>query len=204
MTAVKFEFDTQFDGGVNKKEAERKALHLKELDATRAQAIDEGFEQGQQQALAGIEAQTNETVARIEASLGQFYQQFALIEQQLKQDCINLAYAIASRLVPTLLDKQPEQEILTLIHDCIETATDVHSIVILVHEEMLERIEPHMKRLSAQVGDAVEVKLKGDTTMALQDCIIEWPNGGASRDWTAINQSIEKTIEQWLNETTQS
>ncbi len=204
MTAVKFEFDTQFDGGVNKKEAETKALHLKELDETRAQAIEEGFEQGQQQALAGIEAQTNETVARIEASLNQFYQQFSLIEQQLKQDSINLAYAVASRLVPTLLDKQPEQEILTLIHECLESATDVHSIVILVHEEMIERINPHIERLSIQMGDTVEIKLKGDSTMAIQDCIIEWPNGGASRDWNAINQSIEKTINQWLNETTQS
>lgn len=198
MTAIRFNFDTDFDGGASKKEEQRRALQLQELDQTRVQAIEEGVNAGRQEALSSIEAQTAELLQQIGASLQQFYGQFHALESQIKSDSINLAYSIASRLVPTLLDKQPEAEILNLISECIESNQIENSLTIRVNTAMEQHLAPHMGQLETSLGEGANLKLIADDHVGIQDCQIEWSNGGAQRDWQAVNEQIETTINQWL------
>ncbi len=122
MTAPskKFMFDTDFAGGPRK--PVEPMITLAEHNEKRAEAEAAGFRRGYAQAQSDAEVEANRRVAAtlegIAASIAAASVALAAIEQRLECEAVEVAVAVARKLAPTLIAREPFAEIAALASEC--------------------------------------------------------------------------------------
>ena len=93
---VKYRFDQAFDGGAKSRFDEELERLRADAETIKSEAYAHGFEEGRNQALQDIEAATKETLSQIAQGAHALFSQKSQLESGIKQDMVQLAYAIAS------------------------------------------------------------------------------------------------------------
>jgi len=201
VTPVRFNFDRSFDEDVAaREEAERRAW-LAKVEEAREEGRREGGEAGHQQAHAEIEARIAALLEQVTEGIARLNGERAQLESALEAESARLAHAMASRLAPALMQRHPTAEIEALMSECLDGCRHEPRIVMRVAEDLVDsvaaRIEP-LKQAGNFMGDVV---LVGDPTLSGQDCRVEWPDGGAERDYQALDREIVGAVERFIAST---
>src|SRR5579885_3070049 len=174
MTAPskKFMFDTDFAGGPRKPVVPM--ITLAEHNEKRAEAEAAGFRRGYAQAQSDAEVEANRRVAAtlegIAASIAAASVALAAIEQRLECEAVEVAVAVARKLAPTLIAREPFAEIAALASECF------HQLI----------ASPHIVVLA-------------EPDIAPGDCRIEWADGGINRDAAATDQAIGEAVNGYIS-----
>jgi flagellar assembly protein FliH len=195
---VKYQFDQAFDGGAKSRFDEELSRLRHDAETMKNDAYTQGVEDGKQQALQGIEAATQETLSQVAQAAHALFSQRAQLEGGLKQDMVQLAYAIASKLAPALMQQHPLKEVETLIEDCLATASQEPRLVVRVSEQLLDPVNDRIEDLKAATGFPGDVVLIGESTLGAQDCRVEWPDGGSDRKYEMIHREIETAVQRFV------
>ncbi len=196
---VKFTFDQAFDGGAkNRYDLEIERIR-EESEAAKVSVHTQGVEQGRQQALTEIEATTQEVLAVINQSAQALFTQHAQLEDGLRKQAVQLAFSIAAKLSPALIEQQPSTEVEALIEECLTTAQRQPQLVVKVSEALYEAINARIDQLKEQADFSGDILLKIDPSFGTQDCHVGWPDGGTERNYDAIHSEIADVIHRFLN-----
>jgi len=195
---VKYTFDQAFDGGAKSRYDLELERIQREGETAKVSAHSQGLEEGRQQALKEIEAQTLETLSQVAQSAHALFSQQAQLEAGLKQDMVQLAYSIASKLAPSLIRQHPMAEIESLIEDCLATANREPHLVVRVSETVAEAVNERLENMKASTNFPGDIVLIGETGYGSQDCRVEWPDGGTERRYTDIQKEIENAVQRFV------
>lgn len=195
---VKFTFDQAFDGGA-KSRYDMEIERLQE-ESQQAQVAShaQGVEEGRQQALGEIEAATKESLDQIAQAAHALFSQQSQLEAGLKQEMVQLAYAIASKLSPALIRTKPLAEVEALIEDCMVTAHKEPRLVVRVAETIVEAVGDRLEDMKAATNFPGDIVLIGEAGFGPQDCRVEWPDGGTERRHTETQNEIEKAVQRFV------
>jgi flagellar assembly protein FliH len=191
--AAKFLFDTTFD-----KPAPAKAEKAVHTEAALARVREQAFAEG---AAAGLEQGRNEQVARLAEAVEQIVaamgelgatQQQAMVE--VRQSAAQLALAIAARLAPNLMARQPMVEIEALVADCLADLASEPRVVVRVAEALVDPLSERIEALKQQAAFPGQVIVLGDEAMPVGDGRVEWADGGAERDLGGLIRAIEERV----------
>ncbi|GER00651.1 flagellar assembly protein FliH [Iodidimonas gelatinilytica] len=199
MAPVKYNFDTSFgDSRADAVQEELDALR-RQIGEAREEGRREGMATGRTEALGELEARIAQTLDRILASCAEMAKQTRQIEQSLEAQAAKLAHAIAMTLAPSLMRSHPLSEIEALVADCMDGCRREPRIVVRVHESLLDPIQSRLEALKLTGGFAGQVILLADPDLGVQDCRVEWPDGGAERDIKSLEKQIGEAVQKFLS-----
>ncbi len=155
----------------------------------------------------GFEAAKNEgeqrcasQLDRIAADMHLAVAKLAAIETRLEREAIAVASAIARQLAPALIAKQPLAEIEALVLDVLSHVRAAPHVAVRISPEMAESAGARLKKIAEERGFSSRLVILPDPAIQSGNCLIEWADGGVSRDAEAIAARIEQAIQSYLGE----
>src|SRR5262249_39981938 len=125
-------FDNDFAGGGERKPSiplSEHAQKLKEAETT-------GHNRGRAEAKTEAEARTAAALERIASALTAIDGSLTAIEARLETEAIEVAVAVASKLAPALLAREPFAEIAALATDCFRHLVACPHVVVRVNDAL--------------------------------------------------------------------
>ncbi|MEX2127570.1 MAG: FliH/SctL family protein [Xanthobacteraceae bacterium] len=187
---VKFLFDVEFDRG--------SAVSGIALAAVESEAFKRGHAAGETEANARIERRLavafNQTAERI----GDLSKKFAALESRLETEAVEVAVAIAKKLAPALIEREPVAEIEALVVDVLAHVRSAPHLAVRLSEDLLEPAGARLKQIAEQRGFATRLVLLPAPELKQDEVRIEWADGGVERDRAAIERRIEEAVSRYL------
>lgn len=194
--AAKFLFDEDFATG------EKPTITLVEAERRRADAESvahrQGFEAGQNQA----RAEQNERIARALTSLAdqatRLDAQLKDIEARLESEAVQVAFSVASKLVPELIAREPFAEIEVLATGCFRQLIATPQISIHVGQDIYDIAKHKLEEIARTRGFDGRIDVMADATLGPGDCRIEWAEGGVVRNREATLNVIDEAVQRYI------
>ncbi len=211
MRVEKYLFDTTFDDEfLETQKAVEEAIieeemtpppptfSEEEMAACRETALAEGRAAGQAETEAGISRVASEALEVIGSHIGNLAELQKTSNEKTHRDALKLAAAIVRKTVPAIAYETAGPAIEDFIRGSLPQIMEEPRIVVRISEPLLEQIKEDMEKIAAQSGFPGQMIVISDPDLSIQDCRIEWADGGAERDSTRIWQEIDQSIERFL------
>lgn len=194
--AAKFLFDEDFASG------EKPTITLVEAERRREDAESmahrKGFEAGQNQA----RTEQNERIARALSALAEqatlLNGQLRDIEARLESEAVHVAFAVASKLAPELIAREPFAEVEVLATDCFRQIIATPQISIHVGNDIFEDAKQKLEDIARSRGFEGRLVVSADPSLAGGNCRIEWAEGGVVRDREATLKTIDEAVQRYI------
>jgi flagellar assembly protein FliH len=187
---VKFLFEDDFASGHPGKRTITTAAH----EAALARAEADGFRKGQNAAEAKIEGRATSALERIAQAIGTMAQGLSSLEARLEAESVEVAVAVARKLAPELVAKEPLAEITALAASCFNQLVAAPHVVVRVGEQIYAVAQPQLEQIAHLHGFQGRLVVIAEPGMALGDCRIEWADGGLARDRAATEAAIAEAV----------
>ncbi len=198
VAPVKYTFDTRFGGDIRDPHEDAiEALHRK-VDEARDEGYKNGHETGYASAINGLEARIAENLEAVLAACTELGAQKKQLVETLEAETARIAYSIATRFAPALMDAHPLTEIEALVTECLDGCRREPRVVIRVHESLLDAINDRLELLKLAGGFAGQIVLINDPDLGPHDCRVEWPDGGAERDMNRLEKQIGDAVQRFV------
>lgn len=193
---VKFLFEDDFESG--HAAPGRRMIAIAAHEAAVARAESDGFRKGVNSAEAKIEGRTSGALERIAQAIAVMAQGLAAIEARLEAESVEVALAVARKLAPELVAKEPLAEITALASSCFHQLIAAPHIVVRVAEQVYELAQPQLERIAHLNGFQGRLVMLAEPGMAVGDCRIEWADGGVSRDRATTEAAIAEAVGRYV------
>ena len=191
--AVKFTFDTDFDGHAGDPLAEaraRKTYTLDEIEAIKREAREEGRRDGDVRATQAVAASISQVAAAVLSAIQAMDGEIELI----RSEAAALAVAAAKSLAGAALEYTPEAEITGALHAALHQAIGEPRVVVRTSPVLADRIQERANEIAAQEGFEGRMQFVADAGMRNADCRIEWRGGGIERAQATIEQALDDLV----------
>jgi flagellar assembly protein FliH len=189
--------------------APAKYLFEADFGAARAQASDaasklaaeaeaRGYRAGYAAAAAEQSRQHADALDRIAIALTGLGETLCAMEQRLQIEVVNVAVAIARKLCPELIAREPIAEITALVGDCFRHLIGVPHVVVRVNEAVYASVRDEIEALARARGLESRLVVLAQNEVAPGDCRIEWADGGISRDLAKTEAAIVQAVNNYL------
>jgi flagellar assembly protein FliH len=122
----------------------------------------------------------------------------AAVEQRLETEAVEIAVAIARKLAPELVAREPFAEIEALAKDCFKQLATAPHVVVRVNDGMLEIARTQLEEIARTRGFEGRLVVLAEPEIAVGDCKIEWADGGVIRDQANTDLTIGEAIGRYL------
>ena len=193
---AKFMFDNDFAaGGRGSKPTISLADHAEKVAQAEAAARARGF------AEAGREAEQRAAVAleRIAALLQGLDRSLAAVQARLETEAVEVAVAVARKLVPALIAREPLAEVSALAADCFRHLVASPHIVVRVSDTLHASAREQLDEIIRRLGLESRLVVLGEPEIAPGDCRIEWADGGICRDSAAVAAAIDQAVTRYVS-----
>ena len=136
---AKFLFDVDFASGTDRRPgggAITLAEHAIKLAEAEAAARRQGYADAQAEAKIEADRRMADALERIAVNLGKANDALQAIETRLECEAVEVAVAVARKLVPTLNAREPFAEIAALASDCFRELVSSPHIAVRVNDEL--------------------------------------------------------------------
>lgn len=195
-TTAKYLFDEDFATG------EKPTITLIEAERRRAdaesQAYRKGFAAGQAQAQGEASQRIASALTAIADGLGRINQALAGIEARLETEAVEVAVAVAGKLAPELIAREPFVEISALATDCFRHLVTTPHIVVRIGADIYETAKAKLEEIARARGFEGRLVVISDEAMRPGDCRIEWAEGGVVRDEAATLATINDVVGRYV------
>ena len=191
MNAVKFTFDTVFEGGCETPSAaararKRHTLNEAELENLRAEARAEGLRAREVRAQEQLAAGARDAAQALRAAL-------TAMEAERRRLCASAAgaaLAAARKLAGAALARLPAEEVEEALRAAMHQAVGEPRIVLRVAPGVAETLAGRLGEIAHEEGFEGRVQLAADAAFVNSDCRIEWRGGGVERAEAAIASAL--------------
>ncbi|HZP68335.1 MAG TPA: FliH/SctL family protein [Pseudolabrys sp.] len=194
--AAKYLFDEDFAAG------EKPTITLVEHERRRAdaesQAYRKGFTAGQEQAQQEAAQRMADALSVIADSLGRLDGALAAIETRLETEAVEVAVAVASKLAPALIAREPFAEIAALATECFHHLVSSPLVTVRVAPDIHDAAKAKIEEIARTRGFEGRLTVISDESLAAGDCRVEWADGGIIRNQAATTSTIDETVARYI------
>lgn len=194
--AHKFMFDEDFAGG--EKPTITMVEHERRRADTESQAHRTGFEAGQVQARAEAEERVARALTQIADSMARLDGKLASIEARVESEAVQVAIAVAGKLVPELIAREPFTEMAALAAECFRQLVTTPRIAVYIGTDIYDTAKDRLEEIARSRGFEGRLTVQPDPALAQGDCRIEWSEGGVVRDRAATLATIEQAVTRYV------
>jgi len=199
MTArAKFLFDADFSRSKEVDPRIAPAEHEAAVKAAESHGYQRGMTAAEAQAKSEAERRTAAAYERIAGSLAALTGDLKAIETRLETEAVDVAVAVAGRLAGALVAREPLAEIEALATDCFNALVAAPHVVVRVNNDLYPAVRDRLAEIARARGFEGRLVTLGETDIALGDCRIEWADGGAIRDRSAIEKTIGDLVARYI------
>jgi flagellar assembly protein FliH len=197
MTATaKYLFDEDFSTG------QKPTITLVEAERRRAdaesQAYRNGFAAGLAQAQNDAAQRTGAALAQIANAMERLGKMLGDIEARLETEAVQVAVAVAGRLAPELIAREPLAEISALATDCFSQLVKTPHVVVHIGAEIYEAAKARLDEIAGARGFEGRLVVMSDPALAAGDCRVEWADGGVARERAATLATIDDLVARYV------
>jgi flagellar assembly protein FliH len=196
---AKFLFDDDFAPGRDSKPSVALAEHAQKLKDAETTGYGRGFAEAKAATKAEAEQRAAMALERIAASLKTFETSFAAVEARLETEAVEVAVAVARKLAPTLVAREPLAEISALATDCFRHLVASPHVVVRVNDTLHAAARDGLEEIIRRQALESRLVVLAEPDIAPGDCRIEWADGGIVRDGAAIAAAIEQAVSRYIN-----
>ena len=195
-TNAKYLFDEDFAS------AEKPTITLVEHERRRIDAESlahrKGFEAGLTQAKTEAAERIANALTLIGNGLERIHHALTDIEARQETEAVQVAVAVASKLAPELIARQPLAEISALATECFRQLVTTPQIVVHTGADIYEAAKDKLEDIARTRGFDGRVTVQSDDSMTPGDCRIEWADGGVNRDRAATLATIDDLVSRYV------
>ena len=200
VARAKYLFDQDFGAGAK---AADKPIAVAELAIRLGEAESKGFRDGfaaAEKEGAAVAARRNAAAfERIGDTLDQLSQALAALEERLKAEAVEIAAAIARKLAPELVLREPFAEIAALATECFHHLVATPHVAVRVGSAIYDTAKTKIGEIALARGFEGRLAVVPDETLAPGDCRIEWADGGVIRDQAATVSAIDEMVSRYIS-----
>ena len=196
--SAKFMFDQDFAAAREAKPAVALAVHEAALQDADAIGHARGFAAASAQALSGAEHRSATALERIAILLDDFKRELAVAEARFETEAVEVAVAVARKLAPALIAREPIAEIAALVVDCFRHLVSAPHLVVRVSEAQHVSVGKAIEEIARERGVASHLVVLAEPEIATGDCCIEWADGGVRRNRAATEAAIEEVVSRYV------
>jgi flagellar assembly protein FliH len=196
-STAKYMFDEDFASG------EKPTITMVEHERRRADAEShayrQGFAAGQEQAQQEAAQRIAAALAVISDGLARLDSALAAIETRLETEAVEVAVAVAAKLAPALVAREPFAEISALATECFHHLVSPPHVAVRVGPDTYEMAKEKIEDVARARGFEGRLAVICDKTLAPGDCRIEWADGGVIRDQAATALAIDEMVGRYIS-----
>jgi flagellar assembly protein FliH len=196
---AKFLFDTDFAAGTPREPTVTVSEHGAKLAEADATAYRRGFAEGQRDAEAETGRRIAATFERIAAGIDHAAGALSAIEARLECEAVEVAVAVARKLVPSLIEHEPLAEIAALASSCFRELVAAPHVVVRVNEALYAAVREKIDDIARAQGFGGRLVVLGEPGIAVGDCRIEWADGGVNRDTGVAERAIGEAVARYIS-----
>lgn len=192
----KFMFDRAFDvlAPARTETVKAPTYTQADLDAAKQTAFKEGFAEGTLIANQEHTAQIAAIVAKIDISIGKILHDAEQCYATQQLELQDIAQAITRKLLPDFVARHGFSEIDALLALVLKEMGREPRLVVRVHDQVLDPLQLVLQGITERAAYAGKIVLLADANLNLNDCKIEWADGGVERDINIIWQEIDRAL----------
>jgi flagellar assembly protein FliH len=130
-------------------------------------------------------------MARLEQALGG-------IAAKLEVEAVDVAVAVAAKLAPELIAREPFAEISALATESFNHLVKTPHVVVQIGADIYETAKAKLDEIAHARGFEGRLVVLSEATMAPGDCRIEWADGGVARDRAATLAVIDDVVGRYV------
>src|SRR5581483_1070526 len=170
--AAKYLFDEDFAAG------ERPTITLVEHERRRAdaesQAYRKGFSAGQEQARQEAGERLAQAMTLTGAGMDRLQRALVAIETRLETEAVEVAVAVASKLAPELVAREPLAELSALAIESFRHLVAKPQVAVHVGADIYDAARQKLEEIAKAHGFEGRLLVQAEAGMAPGDCRIEW------------------------------
>jgi flagellar assembly protein FliH len=201
MTApTKFLFDTDFAGGPKKPVEPMITLAKHEVKLAEAETAghQRGYVQAQNDAQVESDRRIAATLETIAKSIAAASEALQAIEARLECEAVEVAVAVARKLAPTLVAREPFAEISALASDCFRQLIAAPHLVVRVNDAVYATAKDKLEDIARTRTFEGRLVVLAEPDIAVGDCRIEWADGGINRDSASAGAVIGEAVAGYI------
>jgi flagellar assembly protein FliH len=195
--AAKYMFDEDFSGGG------KPTITLVEHERRRAdaesQAYRKGFAAGQEQTRQEAAEHTANALALIADGMERLNRALSGIEARLETEAVDVAVAVATKLAPELVAREPFTEISALATDCFRHLVKTPHVAVHIGPDIYDVAKDKLEEIARARGYEGRLTVVAEEGLAPGDCRIEWAEGGVNRDAGATRVTIDDAVARYVD-----
>jgi flagellar assembly protein FliH len=194
---AKYLFDVDFSAGAKARQSEP-TLTLAEHATRLTEAEANGYRKGLAEAQASFQRMGAAALERIGAELARLHQGLDAVAAGLEIEAVEVAVAVAKKLAPELIAREPFAEIAALARDCFRHLIAAPHVVVRVNEALHATAREQIEAVARARGCEGRLVVLGEAEIPLGDCRIEWADGGIHRDRAAVEATITEAVARYI------
>lgn len=196
--SAKYLFDLDFAPAPKAPTAIAVAEHAAKVADAEARGYRNGFQAAEAEMRADTERRLAATLEQIGSALDMIARGLSGVESRLEAEAVDVAVAVARKLAPELIARQPLAEISALVTECFRHLIAAPHVAIRVSESIYPFAREKLEEISRQRGFEGRLVLLAEPEIAEGDCRIEWADGGINRDRAAADAMIAETVSRFV------
>ena len=193
---AKYLFDEDFATGekptITVVEAERRRIDAE------SQAYRKGFTAGEVKAQGEAAQRAAAALQLMAEGLDKLNKALAGIEIRLETEAVEVAVAVAGKLCPALIAREPFAEISALATECFQHLVKTPHVVVRVGPAIYEIAKDKLDTIAQARGFTGRLVVMAEDSLAAGDCRIEWADGGVARDEAATLAVIDDAVARYV------
>jgi flagellar assembly protein FliH len=200
---AKFLFDVDFAAPAKDPNAAKEHVLTAEEIARQvadaeARAYRAGFDAAQREAKVMSDRQMAQALSGIESSVAAIAKSFAIVENRMETEAVEVALAVARKLCTELMAAEPLTEITALVSDCFRHLTSTPHIVVRINDSLYDSARERVEQLAKRNGFEGRLVILAEPDIPTGDCKIEWADGGVTLDRATIETKINELVGRYL------
>jgi flagellar assembly protein FliH len=195
---AKYLFDQDF-AAINPAERPVPAAeHVLKLGEAESKGFRDGFAAAEKEGHSVAARRTAAAFEQIGDALDRMARGLSGIESRIETESVELAAAVARKLAPELVLREPFAEIAALTTECFRQLTQAPHIVVRVNDALHETARTQLEDIARTRGFEGRLVVVAEPEIAAGDCKIEWADGGIIRDAAKTDLAIGNAIGRYL------
>jgi len=196
---AKFLFDSDFGANAGTRPGISLAEHQSRIADAEAVAYRKGFAAAEAEATSAAQRRTIAMLEQIAHAMDLIAGGLAATEQKLATEAVDVAVAVARKLAPALLAREPLGEISALTSECLRHLNTAPHLVVRINDGLQEAARKELDAIALARGFSGRLVILGEPDMPPGDCRIEWADGGIVRSRADVEARIDDLVRRYLS-----
>jgi flagellar assembly protein FliH len=199
VARAKYLFDQDFGAGAKAADKPMAAAEVAiKLGEAESKGFRDGFAAAEKEGAAVAANRSAIAFEHIGDALDRLSQGLTAMERRLETEAVEIAAAIARKLAPELMLREPFAEIAALATECFRQLATAPHVVVRVNDALLETARTKLDEIAKSKGFEGRVVVLAEPAIEIGDCKIEWADGGVVRDAGKTGFVIDDAIGRYL------